>query len=902
MADYLDRIGQQIGDYRLQRWLGGGGFGNVYLAEQVRDHSQAAVKLLQIRLSRSEELKAFINEARTIRLKHPHIVPLLDFGISREDIPFLVMEYAVQGTLRDRYPKSTQVPLNIVRDYVLQVASALQYAHEQRLIHRDVKPENMLLRADGTILLSDFGIASVAHSSHSLSLHQGIGGTIPYMAPEQIQGQARAASDQYSLGVVVYEWLIGRRPFEGTAAEVALQHMMKLPPSLVAQVPTLSRAVDEVIFKALAKDPKDRFVTVQDFAAALEQAVRRVPDIFPSFMPNQSLPPDMPDVHSTFPIGGSEQVLPPYPSNSLAPSPPLVTPQVTSPHLSEPSLLPPMTEVGSTGQSALLMPPSANVETSSVTEKPPQPIYELPSQARSGLPSQMQAQQQPYPSNAGSGSVPSNATSALNQFPISPHTISVTRSPSLPFTIISSPGQPSQPSAKALSGMQVPRLPSSGAAVPFVAHRGGHLRGKAALLIALALLIIIGSVSILYIRVNTPNAHLQATDTAHTQASTTAHAQASATAIAVVNAYNRGVAANGVMFGFDPQHMHFNPYEKVLNPVNISRLVPYWTASADASPNNAIDCSPAVVNGVVYVCSNNSKLYALDASTGKPRWTASMGSSTESYSSPAIANGVVYVGGSTDSNLQAFDATTGKSRWTAPTGGFAYSSPAVASGVVYVGTFGNGLQAFDATTGKSRWTAPTDSFIYSSPAVANGVVYVGTYFGKLYAFDALTGKSRWTASTGDIIETSPTVANGIVYVSLDGQRLLAFNASTGAALWTAHIGGRLLSSPAVANGVIYVGSLDNKLYAFDATTGKFLWSAPTGDYIETDPTVANGVVYIGSSDGKLYAFDTTTGKFLWSASTGKSIIYSSPAIANGVVYIGSSDGKLYAFHLPGTTS
>ena len=175
MANHLDRIGQQVGDYRLLRWLGGGGFGEVYLAEQVQDHSQVAIKLLHIRLSRSEELKAFINEARTIRLKHAHIVPLLDFGISREDIPFLVMEYVAQGTLRDRHPKGSQVPLPLVVNYAQQVGSALQYAHEQRLIHRDVKPQNMLLREDGTVLLSDFGLVAVVHSSDSLSPQPGDG-------------------------------------------------------------------------------------------------------------------------------------------------------------------------------------------------------------------------------------------------------------------------------------------------------------------------------------------------------------------------------------------------------------------------------------------------------------------------------------------------------------------------------------------------------------------------------------------------------------------------------------------------------------------------------------------------------------------------------------------------------
>ncbi len=278
MANHLERIGQQVGDYRLLRWLGGGGFGNVYLAEQVRDNFRVAIKLLHIRLSHREELKAFINEARTIRLKHVHIVPLLDFGISQEEVPFLVMEYIAQGTLRDWYPQGSRLPLTQVVNYAQQVATALQYAHEQHLVHRDVKPENMLLRVDGTVLLSDFGVV-VAHSSPSLSLHQEIGGTTAYMAPEQIRGKAKAASDQYSLGVVVYEWITGRRPFEGTAAEVAVQHALKPPPSLVAQVSGLSRAVEEVVLKALAKDPRDRFVTVRDFAAALEQTVGLAPPL-----------------------------------------------------------------------------------------------------------------------------------------------------------------------------------------------------------------------------------------------------------------------------------------------------------------------------------------------------------------------------------------------------------------------------------------------------------------------------------------------------------------------------------------------------------------------------------------------------------------------------------------------
>jgi serine/threonine protein kinase len=269
-----DRIDQQIGDYRLLRLLGGGSFGEVYQAEQIRNHTLVAVKILQARLTRSEDLKAFINEARTFRLKHPHIVPLLDFGVADNDVPYLVMAYASRGTLRERHPAGTPLPLSTVVSYVNQIASALQYAHDLYLIHRDVKPENMLIGDNGAILLTDFGISTVAHNSYTLPQNQqeNIGGTVSYMAPEQIDGKPRPSSDQYALGVLTYEWLSGKRPFQGTPIEVMMQHMAASPASLTQQIPSLPPAVEQVVFTALAKDPRQRFSSVQAFATALTEA------------------------------------------------------------------------------------------------------------------------------------------------------------------------------------------------------------------------------------------------------------------------------------------------------------------------------------------------------------------------------------------------------------------------------------------------------------------------------------------------------------------------------------------------------------------------------------------------------------------------------------------------------
>lgn len=133
-----DRVGQQFGQYRLSRFLGQGSFGEVYLGEHISNHTLAAVKVLQARLT-AEDLKEFINEASTtFRLQHPHIVRLLDFGISPTNTPFLVMAYASGGTLRKLYPKGTRLPLQSIVTYVSPIASALQHAHDQRLIHRDV--------------------------------------------------------------------------------------------------------------------------------------------------------------------------------------------------------------------------------------------------------------------------------------------------------------------------------------------------------------------------------------------------------------------------------------------------------------------------------------------------------------------------------------------------------------------------------------------------------------------------------------------------------------------------------------------------------------------------------------------------------------------------------------------
>jgi serine/threonine protein kinase len=260
--------GKQLGNYRLIRLVGRGGFAQVYQGEHVHLQTQAAIKVLQARLSRQDQ-ESFLTEAQMIaRLQHPNIIQVLEFGIE-ESIPYLVMDYAPGGTLRQRYHSGVMLtPLRIL-PYLKQLASALQFAHEQRIVHRDIKPENMLLGSNDELLLADFGIALGVQSSRSHSI-QDVAGTVTYMAPELLRGRAVPASDLYALAVVMYEWLSGAPPFRGTFVEVASQHLFR-PPTPLRQA-AVSREVEQVVLTALNKDPEQRFASIQGFATAFEQA------------------------------------------------------------------------------------------------------------------------------------------------------------------------------------------------------------------------------------------------------------------------------------------------------------------------------------------------------------------------------------------------------------------------------------------------------------------------------------------------------------------------------------------------------------------------------------------------------------------------------------------------------
>ena len=278
--------GREVGGCKLVRKIGEGGMGEVYLGEQIRVGNRAvAVKIVQAGDDDTDEriddiAKRFQREAGLLgNFNHPNILPVHDSGV-QGDLLYLVMQYAPDGSLADAIKGRTQYKLTLpaspafVSDLIGQVASALQYTHDRGIVHRDVKPGNVLLQLEPNghwhALLADFGIARCADAS---SQRTKVSGTLAYMAPEQFSSKFSPASDQYALAVMSYQLLTGHTPFEGDIATLTRGHIYDSPPSVRSYNAALPAAVDAVMARALAKDPAQRYPSVSEFSRALQAAL-----------------------------------------------------------------------------------------------------------------------------------------------------------------------------------------------------------------------------------------------------------------------------------------------------------------------------------------------------------------------------------------------------------------------------------------------------------------------------------------------------------------------------------------------------------------------------------------------------------------------------------------------------
>ncbi len=283
--------GQQLGRYRLLHLLGSGGMGEVYLAEDTRINRQVAIKVMRAEAAAyphtdvtKEAARLFLREIKAVSaLDHPHILPLYDYGeekIAGFPLTYMVMPYRQESTLAvwlEKRMYGSLLPPSDTAYFVRQAATALQYAHDRQIIHQDVKPSNFLIRNNPELpnrpdlLLADFGVAKFSTATSSLS--QSIRGTPTYMAPEQWNGEPVPATDQYALAVMAYELLVGRPPFSGPPMRMMFLHSFTQAALPNSSNPHLSKAIDDVLLKALAKQPGDRFPSIMAFAHTLQQVV-----------------------------------------------------------------------------------------------------------------------------------------------------------------------------------------------------------------------------------------------------------------------------------------------------------------------------------------------------------------------------------------------------------------------------------------------------------------------------------------------------------------------------------------------------------------------------------------------------------------------------------------------------
>ena len=764
--------GSRVAGYLLEQQVGVGGMAVVYRARDERLSRLVALKILAPVLTADESFrKRFIRESRaTAAVDDPHIIPVYEAG-ETGGVLFIAMRYVAGGDVRTLVRRGGPLTADRAAAIVSAVASALDAAHAADLIHRDVKPANMLLDArpgrPDHVYLSDFGLSTGHLSSVGLTGTGQFVGTPDYSAPEQVEGKhVDGRTDQYALACAAFELLSGAPPFaRDRPMAVMYAQLTAPPPPLTAHRPDLSHAADGVLARALAKDPPDRYPSCRDFADAFRQALGLAPD-HPG-----SAPVPQPD-HPATVVGAPEDAVPvaalAEPTYDKATQQPAPKTQPGPASTVVPTAQPPPAHARQPETEAS---PGSDRAVSGRKPAQPNPGDQRTAQpAADDLPASAPDSEQRHPATparrrvltglagiAAAGGLAAAGWELSHQNPPAPSRPSPSPTPS------GHPAPGHRPGTKLwsfLAGDNVGSRPTvAGTTVYF----------------------------------GSDDHNVYAVDTR--RGKEIWHYRTGGKVVS-----SPALAAGIVYVGSEDFHLY------ALNAVTGKRLWSYATSGI-------VESSPAVAGHAVWFGSQDGNLYALRTGlVSSLLWKVPIGNLVDS--SPADASDVVYIG-SGDHNVYAVSAASGKVLWTYRTGGYVDSSPAVAAGVVYVGSSDGSLYALQTgTSGRLLWTFPTGPVSFSSPAVADGVVYIGSDKNNVYA--VRHGNKVWSHATGGPVDSSPAVANGVIYVGSNDRNVYAISADRGKTLWTFETQGHVFSSPAFAERAIYVGSDDHHLYAIQA--------------------------------------------------------------------------------------
>jgi eukaryotic-like serine/threonine-protein kinase len=336
-----------------------------------------------------------------------------------------------------------------------------------------------------------------------------------------------------------------------------------------------------------------------------------------------------------------------------------------------------------------------------------------------------------------------------------------------------------------------------------------------------------------------------------------------------------------------------NAVAGVNEPITLAPSTPLGKLVWQFASEEEVRSSPVVQNGMIFVGSYDSNLYALDARTGGFIWKAPTNEGI--CTTPCVTEKMVIVG-SEDYTLYAFELTKGQQIWKMQTGGAIRSSVRYYSPMLFFGSDDQQIYCVEARSGRMIWKQRTLGPVRSTPAVVGGIVYVGSEDGHLYALDGNNGNTRWKFRTMEGIVSSPLVQDNRVLIGSRDGHLYCIDTGSNWVLWKYKTNGQVNSSPAIANGKVYFGSVDGHMYCVDSKNGKLVWKFDTGSQVTSSPRVVNGVVYFGGVDQNIYALDAEKGQARWVYAT-EGPISSSPAVENNLVYIGSLDYRVYAISI-----
>ena len=741
--------GSLVAGYRLEAPVGAGGMAVVFRARDERLGRLVALKILAPALAADGAFRRrFIAESRAAAgVDDPHIIPVYEAG-EAGGVLFIAMRFVQGGDLRGVLEREGPLAPGRAAGFLSPVASALDAAHRAGLVHRDVKPANILVDAredrPDHVYLSDFGVSKGATASVSLTGTGQFLGTPHYCAPEQIEGRGvDGRADQYALACVAYELLAGAAPFErDQGMAVLLAHLSAAPPSLGARRPGLPGAADAVLARGMAKVPEQRYGSCREFADALRAALGLAP------------------YHPRGPAFAAGHPR----SRIVSPRPRFPGPAAVSPAARAGPGTGPAPPPGGGEQRAAPAPRDGHPRLAAGGPGPG------PGGQRLRAPGPRRAdravRRRAVLIAAAMGIAVTGLVVTITTFSGTPHGSARPHASGPPDGSASSPasGPPGQVRWTYTTGDQVDSSPAVAGGTVYI---GSHDHKVYALDAATGRL-----------RWSYTTGDLVGSGPA--VAGGTVYAGSNDGKVYALDAatgrlrwfYTTGnhvvadpaVAGGTVYVGSDDHKVY------ALDAAT-GRL--RWTYTT----GSAVVACPAVADGTVYAGSWDHKVYALDAATGRLRWSYTITTGGALDSGPAVAGGTVYAD-SNDGKVYALDAATGRLRWSYTTGSALVGGPAVAGGTVYAGSDDHKVYALDAATGRLRWAYTTGGALDSDPAVAGGTVYADSNDGKVYALDAATGRLRWTYTTGDSGFSVPAVAGGTVYVGSDDHKVYALSAGS----------------------------------------------------------------------------------------------------------------------------